>query len=84
MPLLRTRHIDAADAQDIAQPLLYNLETDPGERYDLAGKFPDVVKEMLAHAERVREDLGDYNRLGRNVRFFDPMQARPAEPQRQV
>lgn len=82
MPLLRTRHIDAADAQDITQPLLYNLETDPGERYDLSAKHPEIVKEMLAHVERVREDLGDYNRLGKNVRFFDPMDARPAEPQR--
>ena len=82
MPLLRTRHIDAADAQDIQQPLLFNLDTDPGEKYDLAAKHPDVVRDLLAHVEKVRADLGDYDRLGQNVRFFDPMDARPSAPQR--
>lgn len=81
-PLVPHRHISAVDAQDITVPLLYDLETDPGEKYDLAAKYPDVVRDMLAHVERVREDLGDYNRLGKNVRFFDPMETRPGEPQR--
>jgi arylsulfatase len=82
MPLLRAPHIEARDAQDIVTPLLFDLEADPGERYDVAGKHPDVVREMLALADRVREDLGDYNRLGKNVRFFDPLETRPSEPVR--
>lgn len=29
-------------------PLLYNLHRDPGERYDVAGQNPDVIKEIQA------------------------------------
>ncbi|MBM3757937.1 MAG: sulfatase, partial [Acidobacteria bacterium] len=77
MPLLRSPHIEARDAQDIAQPMLFDLDADPGERYDVAAANPEVVRDMLELVERVRTDLGDYNRTGKNVRFFDPMEAPP-------
>ncbi len=41
-------------------PLLFDLETDPGEAYDLAGRFPDVVARldaaMTAWEERMAAD----------------------------
>jgi arylsulfatase A-like enzyme len=49
---------------------LFDLEKDVGETTDLAAQNPDVVKRLLEHAERAREDLGDSltSRVGRNVR----------------
>jgi arylsulfatase A len=49
---------------------LFDLEKDVGETTDLAAQNPDVVKRVLEHAERAREDLGDSltSRVGRNVR----------------
>jgi NTP pyrophosphatase (non-canonical NTP hydrolase) len=38
---------------------LYDLRRDPGERYDLQNQFPDIVKDLLALADKAREDLGD-------------------------
>jgi arylsulfatase A-like enzyme len=49
---------------------LFDLDADPGESVDVAGRHPDIVQKMLALAERAREDLGDSltKRTGRNVR----------------
>jgi arylsulfatase A-like enzyme len=47
---------------------LYDLESDVGERTDVAGRFPEVVDRLKAVAERAREDLGDGERPGRGVR----------------
>jgi len=33
-------------------PLLYNLKTDPGEAYNLAGRYPDRVRDYTARMER--------------------------------
>ena len=47
---------------------LYNLDADIGEKNDVANENPDVVKRLLAFAEKARDDLGDLNRKGRNQR----------------
>ncbi|GEO04754.1 arylsulfatase [Adhaeribacter aerolatus] len=49
---------------------LYNLERDPGERYDVRGQFPEIVADLEKLAEAARTDLGDdlQNRTGANVR----------------
>jgi arylsulfatase len=49
---------------------LYNLERDPGERYDVRAEFPDIVAALQKIAEAARVDLGDdlQNRPGANVR----------------
>lgn len=49
---------------------LYDLRRDPGENYDVSRMNPEIVKELLAYAETVREDLGDdlTNREGANRR----------------
>jgi arylsulfatase A-like enzyme len=49
---------------------LFDLENDPGETTDVSAGNPSVVKELLAFAERARDDLGDSltKRTGKNVR----------------
>ena len=60
------RMIDAVE-----QVQLYNLETDIEERYDLAGQHPEIVGRLMKLIERAREDLGDYDKVGKGARFFD-------------
>ena len=38
---------------------LYDLEEDPGEKDNLAGERPDVVRRLQGLADRARKDLGD-------------------------
>lgn len=38
---------------------LYDLRRDPGERYDMAAYFPDIVKRLSILADSARADLGD-------------------------
>lgn len=49
---------------------LYNLERDPGERYDVKEQFPEIVASLDKIAEAARADLGDdlQGRTGANVR----------------
>ncbi len=49
---------------------LFDLEKDAGETTNVADRNPAVVKRLLEHAERARDDLGDSltKRAGRNVR----------------
>ncbi|MCP4815010.1 MAG: sulfatase [Planctomycetaceae bacterium] len=52
-----------------AQPLkLFNLATDIHEDTNLATAKPDVVKRLLALAEKARQDLGDTGRPGAGQR----------------
>ena len=49
---------------------LYDLEADRGETNDVAGRYPDVVRELESLADRARSELGDRlrNQRGQNVR----------------
>jgi arylsulfatase A-like enzyme len=76
----RNKHIHPNDDLAIEKPLLFNLQADPGEQSDVATEHPEVVEKLLELAERAREDIGDYNRVGDGVRFFDPLDERPTEP----
>jgi arylsulfatase A-like enzyme len=38
---------------------LFNLESDPSESRDVAGRYPEVVARLQRLADRAREDLGD-------------------------
>ncbi|TAG75269.1 MAG: arylsulfatase, partial [Runella slithyformis] len=50
---------------------LFDLNRDPGERYDVQAIYPDIVAELQQVAETARQDLGDdiTNRTGKNVRL---------------
>jgi hypothetical protein len=37
------------------EPQLYDLSTDPGERRNVAARYPEKVAELQALVERVRE-----------------------------
>ncbi len=57
---------------------LFNLNTDPGEEYDLKDQFPEVVSSLLKLAEEARADLGDdlSKMKGQNVRPAGKIQAK--------
>ena len=49
---------------------LYNLQEDPGERYDVQTRYPEIMLELQKVAASAREDLGDdlTDRKGKNLR----------------
>jgi hypothetical protein len=49
---------------------LFDLDRDPGETTNVAAQQPEMVRRLMEHVERAREDLGDSltKRAGKNVR----------------
>ncbi len=43
----------------IPRPELFDLDTDPGQHHDIASDHPDVLKKLMAAADRMRGELGD-------------------------
>ena len=76
-PFTKNRHIAAADWIGFEEPFLVDLERDIGETRNVAPRHPPVVKRLLDLAESMRADLGDADRVGKNMRFFDPLDERP-------
>lgn len=79
-PFNPNRHIAPADRIGFDEPFLVDLEKDIGETTNVADRNPKVVERLLALAETMREDLGDFDRVGENMRFFDPVEQRPSRP----
>lgn len=79
-PFSRNTHIAPADRVGFEKPFLVDLTQDVGETTDVATQNPNVVARLLGLAEAMREDLGDFDRVGKNMRFFDPMPTRPKQP----
>ena len=77
----RNPHIAPEDWLGFEEPFLVDLESDPGESENVAATNSQVVAALLSLAELVRADIGDYNRLGENARFFDPQAERPSKPE---
>jgi arylsulfatase len=71
------QHIAPADDIPISKPLLFDLEADVGETTDVAADHPDIVAHLMQVAEAARADIGDYDRIGENQRFFDDGPHRP-------
>jgi hypothetical protein len=79
-PFSRNTHIAAADRVGFKKPFLVDLHEDIGETTNVADQNPQVVRRLLKLAEAMREDLGDYDRVGKNMRFFDKIEPRPTKP----
>jgi len=79
-PFGKNNHIAPSDRIGFDKPFLVDLEHDIGETTDVSGQHPEIVKRLLALAESMREDLGDYDRVGKNMRFFDLKGPRPQKP----
>jgi arylsulfatase len=73
-------HIAPADRVAFSEPYLVDLESDPGETQNVAAGHLEVVARLLKLAEEARADIGDYDRVGENMRFFDPYATRPSVP----
>ncbi|HAD57856.1 MAG TPA: N-acetylgalactosamine-6-sulfatase, partial [Planctomycetaceae bacterium] len=71
-PFSRNTHIAPADRIGFEEPFLVDLKSDLGETTNAAAQNPQVVERLLALAESMRQDLGDFDRVGANMRFFDP------------
>ena len=56
---------------------LYDMTADMSEQHDVAAQHPDVVKKLMVLVEAARDDLGDYNRIGKGARFYDEGPKRP-------
>ncbi len=57
--------------EPVTELALYNLETDIGETENVAEQNPGVVRRLAALADEARAELGDYDRIGSGVRFFE-------------
>ena len=79
-PFSKNVHIALRDRVGFDEPFLVNLVEDIGETTNVASQNPDVVKRLLALAEGMREDLGDHDQVGKNMRFFDAIDPRPTKP----
>jgi hypothetical protein len=64
-------HIAAEDDVALAEPLLIDLQSDPGEKTNVAAQHSEVVERLLRAAAAARQDIGDYDCVGVNQRFFD-------------
>ncbi|MCG6158008.1 sulfatase family protein [Rubinisphaera margarita] len=73
-------HIAPADKAGFDSPFLVDLHEDLSETENVAAEHPQVVEHLLELAESMRADLGDYDRVGENMRFFDLADVRPAKP----
>ena len=57
--------------EPVTELALYDLESDIGERVNVAAEHPEVVERLRALADEARAELGDYDRIGSGVRFFE-------------
>ena len=80
-PFSRNSHIAVSDRIGFAHPFLVDLASDLGETTNVALEHPVIVKRLMSLADSMREDLGDFDHVGKNMRFFDlPPDRRPATP----
>lgn len=79
-PFSVNNHIAPRDRIGFSEPFLVDLDHDPGETTNVALQHPKVTQRLLSLAEYMREDLGDYDRVGKNMRFYDLAGDRPTKP----
>ncbi len=57
------KNIPDNELEDIDKDELYNLENDPGETTDLAGEYPELVREMdsIMKVSRTHHAIWDFS-----------------------
>ncbi|MDQ8191944.1 sulfatase family protein [Roseibacillus persicicus] len=75
----KSAHIHPRDDIGFPEPVLYHLIDDPSETKNVAAANPEVVARLLELAEQARSDIGDHNRVGKNMRFYEPAEPRPTQ-----
>ena len=63
-PFSVNRHEAPSDRVGFDEPFLVELNQDIGETTNIAKEHPQVVERLLKLAETMREDLGDFDRIG--------------------
>jgi len=71
VPFYSQRQWGRGTIDNLKAPQLFDLASDVAEQKDVASKHPQVVKELLAHAERARATLGDSNKPGTDSHDFN-------------
>jgi arylsulfatase A-like enzyme len=68
--LIGSRFLNAASHEymEVDAGTLFDLESDPGETTNVAGRHPQVVGRMKALAEQLRRELGDMGQPGTGFR----------------
>lgn len=50
--------------RELKKPALFDLNTDPDEKQDVAAEHPHLVKQLLKLADSARKELGSWNKKG--------------------
>ncbi|WP_228714638.1 sulfatase family protein [Posidoniimonas corsicana] len=79
-PFSLNKHIASGDRIGFDSPFLVDLKHDLGETTNVAGEHPGVTRRLLALAQAMRDDLGDYDHVGEHMRFYDLDGPRPTRP----
>ncbi len=74
-PLYAQRPEEGRVSLWLPDPQLFDLAADPGENYDLSLKHPEIVRDLLAHAERL---MAGFPAEARDA--YAAMKKRPFEP----
>ena len=63
------KNISCKGLEELGRPLLFNLDADMGELTDVSEEHPEIVKELLKAADKIRLELGDVNVVGSDQRL---------------
>lgn len=72
---MEDKRADLREKTVATEAALFKLDTDPGEKSDVAAEFPEIVARLSKLAEKAREELGDRNREGRGQRTAGRVEA---------
>jgi len=52
------------------RPLLFDLHADPSEKYDVAERYPDIVKDLQEAAEKYKKEIKDKSENSDLIKWF--------------
>ena len=64
-------HIGQRKVRVLEEPILFNLEIDPSERYDMAPDYPDVVHRLIKLSEAYKIEIKHYNENADLIEWFN-------------